>query len=187
MADSMGGVTTTSSSSLVNRMIRAARLDSNLYEEVEADRDATSQAAIVVGIVAVCAAIGGALAIALLGAGGNLIGAVLRGLIEAFVGWVVWAYLTYFIGTRVFGGTATPGELLRTVGFAQSPGVLLLFAFIPVIGWLMAPVAAIWAIVAGVVAVRQALDFDTGKAIITTLIAFIPYLIVVGILTAIFG
>ena len=184
MAESMSSVT---SSALVSRMIRASRLDSDLYEEVEADRDATSQAAIVVAIVAVCGAIGGALAIAVFGAAGNLFGAVISNLISAFVGWVVWAYLTYFIGTRLFGGTATPGELLRTVGFAQSPGALLLFTFIPVIGWLMAPVVAIWAIVAGVIAVRQALDFDTSKAVITVLIAFVPYIILRAILAMIFG
>jgi hypothetical protein len=174
-------------SSIVNRMIRAARLDVNLYEEVEADRSATSQAAIVVGIVAILSALGGALAILLFGAGGNVIGAVLRAVIGAFAGWVAWAYLTYFIGTRVFGGTATPGELLRTVGFAQSPGVLLLLVFIPVIGWLMAPVVWIWSIVAGVIAVRQALDIDTAKAVITVLIAFIPYAILWVVLGTILG
>ena len=32
----------------INRIIRACKLDSNLYEEVEADKSATTQAAIVV-------------------------------------------------------------------------------------------------------------------------------------------
>ena len=46
---------------LVNRMIRAAMLDSRLYEEVEHDRSATSQAMQVVIIVALASGIGGAL------------------------------------------------------------------------------------------------------------------------------
>ena len=181
MGDRIGGVTSSSSSSLVNRMIRAARLDNNLYEEVEADRDATSQAAIVVVIAAVCAGIGAGLRAAMAGTGdvvGNVIGAV----VWALLSWVIWSYVTYFIGTRMFGGTATPGELLRTIGFANSPGVLYILGFIPGLGGLIRLVVYIWLLVAGVVAVRQALDFDTGKAILTTVIGWLVPLIVIVIL-----
>ncbi|MBI3967500.1 MAG: YIP1 family protein, partial [Chloroflexi bacterium] len=104
------------------------------------------------------------------------------GIIAAFVGWVVWAYLTYFIGTSIFGGTATPGEMLRTIGFAESPSVLNILSFIPFLGAIIGLVAAIWALVCGVVAIRQALDFSTGKAILTAVIAFIPAAIVTVVL-----
>src|ERR687884_1201090 len=98
--------------SIVDRMKGAALLDIATYEEVEADTTATGQAAVVVAIVAVASAIG-----ALRGGGASIIG----GLIAAFVGWLVWSRVTYLLGTKVFGGTATWGELLRTIGFAQSP------------------------------------------------------------------
>ena len=194
---SIGGMDTSSSSgmgtssgdsSIVNRMIRAARLDVSLYEEVEADRTATSQAAIVVAITAVAGAIGGALGGGA-GAGGAVAG-VVGGILWAFFYWVVWSYLTYFIGTRFFGGTATPGELLRTLGFASTPNVLQVLTFIPAVGWLVGLVASIWSLVAGVIAVRQALDFDTSKAILTTVIAWVitmlPLLFLGGILAALF-
>ena len=48
-----------SSRSLTDRMIRAARLDVALYNEVEADLSATSQALTVVIISSVAAGIGG--------------------------------------------------------------------------------------------------------------------------------
>ena len=108
---------------LLERMMRAARLDSNLYEEVEADLNATSQAATVVGIVALCAGLGNGIALAMAGDTSMAIIGFVGGIVMSFVGWIAWAYITYFVGTSLFKGQATPGELLRTIGFAQSPGV----------------------------------------------------------------
>jgi hypothetical protein len=151
--------------SLVQRMIGAAMLNVATYEEVEADRTATGQAATVVAIVAVASAIG---------AWNAGIGAVIGGLIAAFVGWLIWSGITYFVGTRLFGGTADWGELLRTIGFAQSPGVLNVLGIIPFLGGLVGFAVAIWVLVAGVIAIRQALDIDTGKAVLTAVVSWIP-------------
>jgi hypothetical protein len=159
--------------SLTERMIGAAMLNVATYEEVEADQTATSQAAMVVALVAVAGAIGNYFR----HGGRGIIGAV----IGAFIGWLLWAAITYFIGTRLFGGTATIGELLRTLGFAQSPGVIGILAIIPILGWLIMVVIALWQLVAGIIAIRQALDFTTGKAILTALIGWV----VVWILTAV--
>ncbi len=150
--------------SMTQRMMGAATLDTAVYEEVEADTGATSQAAIVVGIVAIASAIGAA---------GGGIGAAIGSLIAAFLGWLAWAGITYLIGDKVFGGTATWGELLRTLGFAQSPGVLYILGFVPVLGVLLRFVVGIWILVAGVIAIRQALDFSTGKAIATALLGWL--------------
>ncbi len=178
--------------SLVQRMIRAARLDAGVYEELEADRSATSQAATAVGIVAVCNGVGAALAAQFIARpegvpGPNPILALVGGVVGALLGWLIWSYVTYFVGTKFFGGTATPGELLRTIGFAQSPGVLNLLSFIPVVGGIIALVTGIWALVAGIVAVRQALDFDTGKAILTTVIGWIFLVIVIVLVSVLSG
>jgi hypothetical protein len=160
--------------SLVERMKGAAMLDASVYEEVEADRGATGQAAAVVAIVAVCAAIGS------YGHGGGK--GVIGAIIAAFIGWLLWAGLTYVIGTKLFGGTADMGEMLRTLGFAQSPGVLGILGFIPILGWLVGIVVWIWTTVAAVVAIRQALDFDTGKAVATAVISAV----VIFAVTAVF-
>ena len=93
--------------------------------------------------------------------------------------------VTFFIGTRVFKGTADWGELLRTIGFAQSAGVLYILGIIPILGWLVRGVVAIWLLVATIIAIRQALDFDTGKAVLTALIGFVAYLIVAVIVAGI--
>lgn len=151
--------------SLVQRMIGASMLNVATYEEVEADRTATGQAAAVVAIVAVAAAIGA------LGSGtDNIITAPLRQLLW----WAVASGVVYLIGTRLFGGTADWGELLRTMGFAQAPGVLLVLGIIPVLGAIVGLAVGIWMLVTAIVAIRQALDVTTGKAVLTGLVAWIP-------------
>jgi hypothetical protein len=170
---------------LVDRMIRASKGDINLYEEVERDETATQQAAIVVGIVAVAAAIGAALAAAMAPSAVTVgqqtvavprqgpISAFIITLVAAYVGWLIWSYVTYFVGTRMFGGTATPGEMLRTIGFAQSPRILGILSFIPIVGGLISLALFIWSIYLGFVAVRQGLDLDTQKSIFTIIISAI--------------
>lgn len=166
--------------SLTERMIGAAMLSVATYEEVEADQTATSQAAIVVAIVAVAGAVGNYFR----HGGRGIIGAV----VAAFIGWLLWAGITYFIGTRLFGGTATFGEMLRTLGFAQSPGVIMVLAIVPILGWLVIIAVALWQLVAGIIAIRQALDFTTGKAILTALIGWVAvWIINVVLIGGLFG
>ena len=139
-------------------------LDVATYEEVEHDHDATGQAAVVVIIVAICTALGA------IWRGGP---SIIAGPISAILGWLLWSAVTYLIGDKLLGGTATWGELLRTIGFAQAPGVLMIFGIIPILGGLVRAVVAIWLLFTGVVAIRQALDFSTGKAILTALLGWI--------------
>ena len=150
--------------SLTERMMGAAKLDIHVYEEVEADESATAQAAVVVAIVAVASGIGSAQA----GAPG-----IIAGLIAAFGGWLLWSGVTYLIGDKLLGGTASWGELLRTIGFAQSPGVLYVLGVVPGVGGLIRLGVAVWLLVAGIIAIRQALDFSTGKAVATALLGWL--------------
>jgi hypothetical protein len=147
--------------SFVQRMVGAAMLDPAAYEEVEHDGSATGQAALVVVMSAIAGGIGAS------GSGNEaVVGAVLMALFQ----WVAWCIITYAVGTGVFRGTATPGELLRTVGFAQTPGILMILGGIPLLGGLIRLVVGIWTLVAVIIAIRQALDVDTFKAVLTALI-----------------
>src|SRR5437870_3324895 len=110
---------------LVDQMIRAAKLDTSLYEEVEADTSQTTNALTVVAISSVCAGIGTAIAAAAAGetgGGGGVIVGLVVGVIGALFAWAVVTACVYAVGS-LLGGTATWGEVLRTVGFAYSPGV----------------------------------------------------------------
>ncbi|NIR45708.1 MAG: hypothetical protein GWN99_15010 [Gemmatimonadetes bacterium] len=165
------------------RMMGAAALDVRTYEEVEHDHTATGQAAGVVALVAIASAIGS------YGVGGiaGAIGAV----VAAFVSWVIWAAVTLVVGTKIFDGTADMGEMLRTLGFAQSVGVVKVLGIVPILGWLASIAAGLWMLVCGVVAIRQALDFTTGKAIGTVLIGWVAmmllYVLFGGFLAGVFG
>ncbi len=176
---------------LVNRMIRAAMLDPRLYEEVEHDRSATSQAVQVVIIVALASGIGGALWKLLTLSPIDAVTGLIGGILAAVLGWLVWAFVTYIIGAKVFGGTATYGEMLRTLGFAQSPNVLLIFTgvlgAIPLLGGLLRFALLIWVLLAGLIAIRQGLDVSTGKAILTAVIGWILMAIVIAIVASVFG
>ena len=165
--------------SLFQKMWRAAMLDVDLYEDVEADKSATGQAYIVVVISSVLAGFGTGF-LTLMKDGDTLafIVGLFAGIASATIMWGVFAWLTYFVGTRLFAGPETSadwGELLRTLGFSTAPGVIRI---IPGIGSF---IGSIWMIVTAVVAVRQALDFTTGRAIGTCLVCILPTLIIQGI------
>jgi Yip1-like protein len=163
--------TPTRSNTLWHRMLRAALLDVKLYEEVEADRRATGQAAAAVVLSSVAAGIGG---IQHQGVWGVVLYAI-----AAVASWWVWAYVAYWIGTRLLPGPATradSGELLRTIGFSSAPGVLRIFALFPPIAAVAFAASTIWMLVAMVVAVRQALDYaGTARALAVCAIGFPIY------------
>ena len=142
--------------SITDRMIRAAKLDANLYEEVEADTGALSQAMGVVILSSVAAGIG---TIGTTGIKGLVLGTIV-----ALVGWFIWAFLAYFIGTRLLPEPQTKadyGELLRTIGFSSSPGVLRVLGVIPMLGIILFFIISFWMFVAMVIAVRQAIDYNS--------------------------
>ena len=121
--------------SWTQRLIAAAKLDISLYEEVEADTTATKQAAGVVALSAVAHGIGSS------GEGGA---GIIVGLLFSLIAWVIWAAITYFVGAKVFKGTANWGELARTLGFAQAPGALYVLGALPILGGLFEVIIGIW-------------------------------------------
>ena len=151
----------------VQRMIGAAKLDVRVFEEVEADRTATPQAVVVVVLASL--------------AGGAAVGDGVRGLvvgtIAGLIGWVVWAWLIYIIGTRWLPEPDTKsdtGELLRVIGFATAPGLLRVIGIVPFLAGLVMAVTLVWTLIAVVIAVRQALDYrSTGRAVGVCLIGWV--------------
>ncbi|HEU5431679.1 MAG TPA: YIP1 family protein [Thermomicrobiales bacterium] len=168
------------SPSLVDRMIGAARLDPNTYENIEHDTNATGQAAIVVILAAIAAGIGSLGGERAYGLGGFIWGAI-----SALVAWFVFAALVYFVGTKLLPSpttSSTLGEVLRTLGFAETPAILAVFGFLPVIGGLIWFIASIWVLVTAIVAIRQSLEVTTGRAVAIGIIAFlIPWIILAAI------
>lgn len=169
--------------SFANRMLAAAKLDTAVYEEVEADRSAMGQAMGVVILASLAAGVG---SIQQVGMGG-----ILMGTISALLGWAAWAAITYLVGTRLLPEPQTHadyGELLRTIGFASSPGIIRILGVIPGLMGIVFMVAGIWMLVAMVIAVRQALDYrSTGRAVIVCLIGWVVQLLIMALLFAVTG
>lgn len=186
---------------MFQRILGVFKLDKTTFSEIEADQSATTQAAIVVVLVAIISGIGAAAAAAMLnqalpgvmeGLGDSLgegfdmslvpqmspVGAFINAVIGAILSWLVWSALTYFIGVKMFGGTSDMGEMLRVIGFAQAPRLLSGLSFIPCLGGVLGLVGMIWALAASFVGIREGLDLDTGKTLLTIVIAFIGALAV---------
>jgi hypothetical protein len=168
---------------LIDRMVRASKLDVSAYEEVEADKGATGQAAAIVVVSSIAAGIG---SIGVFGIQG-----LLYMTIGALVGWLIWAFLTFIIGTKLLPEPQTKadmGEMLRTIGFSSSPGVLRILGVIPVIGGIINFVIGIWMLVAMIIAVRQALDYkSTWRAAGVCIIGFIVYFVVMFFIFKLIG
>lgn len=155
------------------RVLRAAWLDSEIYEEVEADRSSIGQASIVV--FAACAAIGAGRWLQGVGAGIELeqrVFQVTLSVVEPLVLWVGGSAFSFMVGATFFRGPETETdflEVLRTTGFAFVPSILRGLAFLdpPILGLGIDLFARAWWLVCVVVAVRQALDFTTPRAIAT--------------------
>ncbi len=164
--------------SMLDRMIRAAMLDPKLYEEVEADRGALGQA---MGVVVLASIAGG------VGSGrlGGFTG-IFFGVIVELVAWFICAGLTYLIGTKILPEAQTRadiGELLRTIGFSSSPGLLRVLGFIPGVTWIVFFISGVWMLAAMVIAVRQALDYrSTFRAVGVCLIGWVVQIIVLMLL-----
>ena len=167
----------------VDRMIRAAKLDVHLYEEVEADRRSMGQA---MGVVLLSSLAGGIGFMQEAGLMGLVIGTV-----GSLLGWYVWAFMTYLIGTKLLPEPQTHadhGELLRTIGFSSAPGLIRVFGIIPGLSGFVNLLAGVWMLVAMIIAVRQALDYQsTYRAIGVCLIGWIIQAVLLALLVTMIG
>jgi hypothetical protein len=166
----------------MERAIGAAKLDAATYEEVEQDPDALGQAAIVVVAAALAAGIGAARS------GGGM--GLVAGAVFSLVGWALWAGITWLVGTKLLPGPQTQadfGQLLRALGFSAAPGVFRVVGLLPVIGGLLGLGVSLWQLAAMVVAVRQALDYDTtGRAVAVCFVGFLAYVLIGTVLVGSF-
>jgi hypothetical protein len=168
-------------------MLRAARLESALYEEVEAEPRSLGQAFAVVLLASAAGVLGAWLA------DQPPLRLVLEA-IEPVVFWLGASLFAYMAGATFFRGPHTQtdyAEVLRTTGFAFAPGLLRVLGGVPpidVAGLHLPPtlLADAWVALASIVAVRQALDFSTVRAIATFGVAYLLlWLLLAGALISI--
>jgi hypothetical protein len=169
----------------LHRLMGAAMLDVSTYEEVEADRRATSQALAVVILSGLAAGVGA------WRAGGDRPAAVFAVATIAMIAWAAWALLIFEIGGRLIPEPQTRvdvTELLRTIGFASTPGILRVFGVLPGLTVPVFVLAAVWMLLTTVVAVRQALDYtSTTRAVVVCVLGWTLALVMSIVLGLMFG
>jgi hypothetical protein len=177
--------TTTATNSFLQRLIGAAALDTAIYEEVEADPGAGLQAAAVVVLSSLAAGVGAR------GFSQNTLPNIALISIVSLMAWACWALVTYEIGARLLPEPQTSvdiGQLMRTIGFAATPGLIRVFGFIPGVTIPAFALATIWMLVAMIVGVRQALDYtSTGRAVAVCVIGWVLAAVFVLVLSMAFG
>ena len=150
------------------RLQKAIFLDVAFYEEVEKDKKFTDQAMMTVALVSIVQG--------LMIAGFAPI-ALLQGILGSLIRFLIWAFFIAFVGTRILPEPETEsntGELIRTLGFAYAPGLLVVLKIVPIISAFVDPVVTILQLAAMTIAVRQALDFNsTVRAVGVCIVAFI--------------
>jgi hypothetical protein len=152
----------------INRMLRAAKLDVNLFEEVAVDSDSLNQSIFIIILSSLAAGIGG------ITTGGTLL--FIFGTIVVLISWLLWAYLTFIISTRLLHTKETRvywGDVLRTTGFTSTPGLIRILGIIPGLVGIVFLIAGIWMLIAMIIAIRQAFDFETPRTIGICLIGWV--------------
>jgi hypothetical protein len=175
---------------MMQRIIRAIRLDPTVYREVADDRNAMKEAAIIVLVVTLLSGLGaaGGALIAKAGVGQAAIRFLVDWLVNGIlIGWIGWAVITYLVGTALFKGKTDVSEMMRVLGYASAPKLLGFFGFIPCVGWLIALVGWVLSLIAGFIAVREAMGFETLHAIVTVVIGWIIALALALIIGSILG
>jgi len=170
-----------SSSSFVDRVIGAIRLDPATFEAVEHDTDATWQAALVVAVAAIFSGVGSS---------GGRTGDLVAGVLTSLIFWALFALFAYLVGVYILKGpqtSATFGEVLRPLGFSYAPSLFAILGLIPGIGFLIVFIAGVWTLIASVIALRQALEVSTGRAVAVAVVAFLAMVVVLVIIATVFG
>jgi hypothetical protein len=167
---------------MIDRMMRAIRLDRTLFRQVADNPEYTSEAVLIAVIVSVIASLG-----ALFGGKNALLLFIGQLANQILLGWILWALVAYFVGTALFKGRSQPMEMIRTLAYAGVPRVLGIFGAIPCVGWIFALAGWVLSVVAGVIAIRESMEFDTTSAVVTALVGFILFVIasvIIGLILA---
>ena len=169
---------------LTQRVIGALTFRRGIYAEVEADKTFTATAWILVVIFALLNQLGSY-------ASQNIFDWLVAagiGVLTAIAGFATAAAVISRVGRRRFSAEVTFGELVRTMGLASiwtAVGVLgIIAALSHALSFILGPVIVIsWValVVAWFVAVHEALDLTWGKTIITVIIGFVPWAIIMAL------
>jgi hypothetical protein len=164
---------------MVERIMRIVKLDFSVFREIESDPNATVEAAIIVAVTTLISAVASTIG------SDHAVASFVQSVINGLAGWVVWSAVTYFVGRSMFAGGGTLVQMLRVLGYANAPRILSILVVVPCFGWLAVLIGWLLSIVAGIMAIKEALDVELGTAIavvIIGVIAMVIFWLIVGVI-----
>ncbi len=169
---------------MLDRMLKSARLNRDTLLALKEDSTATGQALIVLALAGASFGVGFAASIGY-SAIGILLGAVFGAVASIALG-IVWVSLTFLIGRRFFGGTSNYWSLARPVFFSSSPGLVFLVMSIPVspIPDVARAIGIAWIAISTVIAVKTALGLDTQRSLVIFIIVTFIVLFSYGLIAS---
>jgi len=170
---------------MINGIIRAIKLDATFYEEVEQDPSYNQDSLMVVILASLLGGLGGLIGTAMAGDILKAIIAFIVAVILTLIGFFLWVWVATLVGTRLFKGTGQFDNVKRAMGFAYAPQLLNILSFIPCLGGIIALVAWVLSVIAGVKAVRQSLNQDNTNAILTVIVSAIVVFLVIAAICAV--
>ncbi len=141
-------------------LIRAALLNEQTYQEFDRDPYAIGRGRLVLALAVIAAAIGSA--------GSGLAAMIVH--VPAFaLGWAAFVFTVYSIGTQAFPGRRsedTLPRLIRSLGLATTPALLLVLGAAPIYGPLFVLAAYIWLLATTTTAIAEPLELTRDSSII---------------------
>jgi len=166
---------------MIDRVLRAIRLDAKLFREAADTPRLSGEAAIIAIVVSLLAAVGSAV-----GTARPVVHLLVEWSNGLVFGWLLWALISYLVGT-VLGGKSGVGEMARVLAYASAPRLLSLLGFIPCVGWLFRVAGWVLSLAAGVLAIRESMEFGTGRALVTAVIGWLVYIAATVTLAVVLG
>lgn len=171
-----------SGSSMWFMILRAATFDRSVYGELRDRPEATFSALAIAVSVAIALSLGLRGSDRLELGGSTVLTAAWRANFIV-IAWLVWAWESVVIGRYALGGNASVQQLLRSLGFAMSPGIFFVLVSIPVAGEYIFPVIIVWILATGVLAIKETLQLSWWKGVPTAVFGwFVAYLILLNLM-----
>ncbi len=174
---------------MLSRILGVLTLRARTYREIAEDRTATGQAALLVIIVALIGGIGGAVVLTYLSNSllltpaqtGSPLRFAIMTILYTTLGWLFVSWVFAYVSRIILKSKTTTLQMARVFGYTQ------VFAILEIIPYVGNVLAFILSLIGSIIGIREASKFSTGKAIITAVVGFVVYLIILGIITAFLG
>ena len=156
---------------ILKQAIGAAAFDSRVYKAIADSPEAVFRSLLVVTLAGIAFGLG-MRTVAIEGRDEGPTMLMLLGFATVITGWLLWATVVYLLGTLLLGGKARHRDLMRSMGMAYGPGLLLALVAVPTVEWTIIQIPQVivliprlWMLVAGVIAVRETQGYGTFRAI----------------------